>query len=177
MAEFVVNGRRFLVATAHVYFGQAAGPRFERRVNELKGIAIGINQLVRREFPEHPVILAGDLNVSKPDGEEMAALTENGFATDPALASLPSSFNDQNPYDQIMVGPSGAGRLAIGRSGVFKPLEHVFRETDMDEYRVDLARLEAARPGRGDVQSAYRMLRTFQISDHHVKWAEFRLDW
>lgn len=97
LAEFMVNGRRFFAMTDHAYFGQQSGERFEIRLQELKVMANGLDLMLERNFPGVPAILAGDLNVSVPDGREMEALTTNGFQTDGALGELASDAAEKRP--------------------------------------------------------------------------------
>lgn len=178
VAEFVSNERRFLIATTHIYFGATSGPGFERRIKELETIATELDRSAEKYFSDRPMIIAGDLNVAEPHGREMAALTQNGFETDPVLASMASNYADTRPYDQIMVRADKLKRLAFGKVGVFKVLDHVFREDDWNLYKVDISRGDKeGRLSGNDPESYYRRFRTYQISDHHVKWAEFRVDW
>lgn len=179
LAEFVVNGRRFFVATAHVYFGRQSGEQFESRIDELEGIAEGLDRTIERYFPDHPVILAGDLQVSQHDGREMAALMQSGFTTDPDLAALGTNRAANRPYDQIMIRTASDQELEFGEFGVFRALDYVFREDEWGEYRIDLRRIVGERIFENkDPEEVFRSrLRHYQISDHQLKWAEFRVDW
>lgn len=177
-AELVMNGRRFFVVTTHIYFGSESGPKFERRIAELEAVAGGIDRAFKSFFPEHAVILAGDLNVSSSDGKEMATLTKNGFQTDPALAALSSNYKNNRPYDQIMTRTANANELTFGKSGIFKVFDYVFRDEEWEDYQIDLRRIAGNRRFQDeDPERFYDRARTFQISDHHLKWAEFRIDW
>lgn len=181
LAEFIVNKRKFFAVTAHVYFGSMAGPRFERRILELEQMARGLDRTFARNFPDHPVIFAGDMNTSTEDGREMQTLLSNGFQADLLLRRLGTQVSGDRPYDQILIRTATAAKMPIGKFGVFKPTDHVFRIADWEDYRIDMQRIMskgALEQFGSDPQKLFeRFFRTFQISDHHLKWAEFRIDW
>lgn len=179
LAEFVLNGRPFFVATTHLTFGGVDGvPAVESRLAELRSIAMALGRAVEAYFQDHPLIFAGDLNVRRVDGPEIAALTENGFNTDATLASLGTSATVDRPYAQIFTLRSDTASLEFGRVGVFPVFDYVFRDEDWQDYKIDYLRLfdPDSPPSQEDWQNMYRIWRTFQISDHFPKWAEFRLD-
>lgn len=179
LAEFVVNDRRFFAMVAHAYFGQASGERFERRLQELRIMTSGLDRMLARNFPEVPALLAGDLNVSRADGPEMRALLDNGFETDPRLGAMATDMRGLRPYDQILIRSHTAALMPFGQSGVFRPFDHVFRDEDADSYLIDMRRLvdPGRLEGKDPVEVFARMFRSFQISDHALKWAEFRIGW
>lgn len=178
LAEFVIDERRFFVVTAHAYYGQATGPRFEKRLVELDQMTSGINRTFQRNFPDQPVIFAGDMNVSSPNGREMETLLKNGFEAPAEMREQPTDINNRRPYDQILIWSVNAKKMPIGRFGVFKPTDFVFRLEDWNEYSIDMQRMIGAdRRESTSLEELFERFRTFQISDHHLRWAEFRVDW
>lgn len=179
LAEFIVNGRKLFAVTTHVYFGRSTGPYFERRLGEIEQMASGLDSTFERNFPAHPVIFAGDMNVSQPDGREMEKLTSNGFETTDYLRSAPTNLQQNRPYDQIMIRSKTAAKMPIGKAGVSNAFEHVFRLEDWEDYRIEMKKGTSANSNsRLSEEGRFkRYYRTYQISDHHLKWAEFRIDW
>lgn len=175
LAEFIVRDRRFFLTTAHIYFGQPSGPKFERRLNELAAIAQELDLLSKRYFQNAPILLLGDLNVSKSDGREISTLRENKFDAPVTLVEAASNHRKTRPYDQILLLQQEPGRLFLNEWGTFHPLDHVFRKEDESSYRAEMARL-APRKDPSDPRT-FEQFRTFQISDHGLKWASFRADW
>ena len=166
------------MVTTHAYFGQPSGPKFERRLLELEQMATGVDRTFARNFPEHPVIFAGDMNVSSPDGREMKTLLDNGFEAPTMMREQVTNIGNSRPYDQILIRSATANKMPIGRFDVFRPTDYVFRLEDWEEYRIEMQKLitkRAKENSEGD--KLFQQFRTFQISDHHLRWAEFVLDW
>lgn len=182
LAEFIVNGSPFFLVTTHVYFGMDDGERFERRIKELSSIGRSINKNMLDYSDTHTVILAGDLNFSASNGREMQVLKENGFETDLRLAQLGSyASKSSKPRDQIMILNSEKRKNYFGSVGIVNTFENVFRDNDAEIYKIDFQKILGEKVSKkikvGDYEKYYkRQLRTFQISDHFPKWAEFRMN-
>ena len=117
------------------------------------------------------------MNAEYPDGPVIAEVEDAGYVTDPVLKEAPSSDVTDKVYDQIFVRADPDRRLVFGRVGAFAPFDHVMRIEDMPLYKTDLAR-EVDLTGDDRRNRSYFMRwRANEISDHRMKWAEFRMDW
>lgn len=68
--------------------------------------------------------------------------------------------------------------MPIGRFGVFKPFEQVFRLEDWQDYKIEMRKADSLKTlDDTELEAKFAYYRTFQISDHNPKWAEFRIDW
>lgn len=171
IAEFKIGKNSFLAASTHVWYGSDTGEGKERRLLELCAMARGVRQSVMSAYPDRLSILAGDLNTPDPTGKEFEILVEQGFFSDPGLAALPSNYRLTRTYDQILIAEEQAGNFPFGRVGVFPIFDHVYRDGDRDDYKIDVALASGAPAEAG---KNFDMYRTFQMSDHYPKWAEFR---
>ena len=70
--------------------------------------------------------------------------------------------------------------MHFGAVGVFPVFDYVFRDHGWQRYKIDFARIIPARLvniANDELEKDYRrMMRTYQISDHFPKWAEFRIE-
>lgn len=180
VATFDVAGRRVTFCTVHMYFGGTGGEERARRIEEIKGLAKFLI-LTKRLEPEWegPLIVLGDMNAPTASSDEIEALKEAGFYLDPDLAALPSNFTGTKTYDQIALLNEEEG-FATGRVGVFDYFDDVFTEADEATYRAELGRAyledRDGTPASAEKRRQYyRQWATSQMSDHFVKWTEYRL--
>jgi len=175
VAAFSVNERKILVANTHIVFGRPDARA--DRIEELKAIALNLSEHADNSFGGIPALLVGDVNSERPDGPVIEAIEGAGLFTDPALKAAPSSVFTDKVYDQIYVRNDPAKRLAFGRVGSFNPFDHIMRSDDFSLYKTEAARDMNWGSDETRNKRLYHRWRSFQISDHRVKWAEFRMDW
>lgn len=175
VAAFTLNGRSVLIANTQIVFGRPDARA--DRIAELNIIAENLSYHADKSFGGIPAVLAGQVNSEFVDGPVIAAIEKAGYHTDTELKAAPGSAFSGRIYDQIFVRNDPERRLVFGRSGSFNLFDYIMRDADLDLYRTELGR-EYALDGNKKLQRwRYRMWRSFQISDHRVKWAEFRMDW
>jgi len=179
LMEFVINNRKIVVVNSHIYFGSTGGIKYDYRQKELEAVSHGILKTKKSDFKEIPVIWAGDLNFTQANGKEHDIVKLAGFIAPATLVSLDTSVGKlSRPYDQILTPLMDSNKLKFGAYGVFDPFEYVFRLQDYLHYKIDLARLyDLNETSDNDLKKSYERLRTYQLSDHKIKWAEFRVDW
>lgn len=175
VAAFSVNGRKILIANTHIVQGRPDARH--DRTSELKAIAQNVGYHAEKSFGEIPSILVGTFGADDPDGEVIAAIEAADFFTDATLRSAASSVFTDNVYDQIFIREDNAKRLVFGPTGTFNSFDYIMRSEDMPLYKSDLARdTELSTDGTRNMRLFLRW-RASEISDHRVKWAQFRMDW
>ncbi len=65
----------------------------------------------------------------------------------------------------------------LSQTGTFNPFDYVMRGEDMPLYKSELARDVELTNNIDRNTNLYMRWRSAQISDHQVKWAEFKMDW
>ncbi len=184
MVSFQAGWFRFNLCTVHLYYGAASGRKLERRIEEIRRLAIFFAKRQARSSEEY--ILLGDFNIVSPEHRTMEALESNGFTIPENLKRERSNLRGDMHYDQIAMKVVDQ-RLQIGASGVFSFVRSVFRNQDFDAYFDHMPaakrdfQLRGAQKGqpRSDAskRAYYRDLwRTWQISDHLPMWVELEVD-
>lgn len=178
--EFIINVRSINIANSHIIFGHPS-KNYDRRLREILATGTELVAVQKSYFQKVPLIWAGDLNVSRTDGKERDAIFKSGFYAPPDLIELPTNIMGSRPYDQILVSEVDREKLTFGRFGTFNLFEYIFREQDFDDYKIDIDRAlpQESSYRTNDERLKYyeQFYRKFQISDHRLKWAEFRVDW
>jgi hypothetical protein len=127
---------KFLLSTAHIYFGKASKntPQYRRRVQEIETVA----RYLAREAKSSPVnqILVGDFNIVQRGSPGFNALTKHGFT---AVNNRKGSNRDQTKfYDQISFR-SRSNELTMmepeREDRVFQFFDSVFRTADFSTYK------------------------------------------
>lgn len=165
---FRVGELNMLFCNVHIFWGH----RSKQRLAEIARLVEYLAAAQSREgaLPQD-VILIGAVNATKADGKELNLIREAGFDIDSDLAALATNYRLTQPHDQIAV-LSKTDRLKIGRFGVYYYYDHVFRDDHEVNYRVEMGEKYLETPNR---PKYYDNWRTYQMSDHIVKWAEFRM--
>lgn len=178
LAGFQAGWAYLTLATVHLYYGTDK-PDDPRRLAEITAlgqtIAKAAGKLSSAPQPGPGIapepgnlILLGDFNIFSRGDVTMEAITRAGFSVPEALQSVPGSNVDKDKhYDQIAYFKQLAHLRPTGRAGVFDVFEHVYRQSDADEYAAE----RQVRPGR-----SFREWRTYRISDHLPMWIEFGID-
>jgi len=132
--------------------------------------------LKRRGLSSDYLILLGSLNFDRPDPPEASVAIEAGFTFPKNILTIPSNYNMNRPYDQIILSWNAeAEGPCVTSAGVFKVFDSVYRDEDFKIYipmiETDLAgsrqKLLQKRIGP---QKYFKRWRTFKMSDHYPKW-------
>ena len=116
------------------------------------------------------LILLGDFNIFDPADATLKAITDAGFKVPKVLTDRKgSNLKRDKYYDQIAIW-RGRRFDETDRGGVFDFCEAVFREADEALYAPLIA------PAASGKKPAYQEWRTYQMSDHLVLWAAFKVD-
>jgi exonuclease III len=186
VVSFQAGWFKFNICTVHIYFGEDSGEKLQRRINEIKKIAVHFKNLNKKETGDY--ILLGDFNIVSPQHQTMEALEKNGFKIPDILKGFETNLSKNKFYDQIAFKQNDK-RLEFGEAGIFDFRDAVFREQDYDDY------FEYMKPeyrdfnfrGRGANKNAPRTEEqkrnyynkewiTWQMSDHLLLWVELKVD-
>ena len=167
---------KFKLCTVHIYFGETSGPKFKRRVKEIRNIARFLKKRADRDKTDN-FILLGDFNIVSPEHETMEALQANGFTVPEEIQK--SNVKETKFYDQIAFCVREE-HLVPRRADVFSFTKSVFRDEDYETYRPLMERLSSQIDGSepdGEKRAYYQNTwRTFQMSDHMPMWVELKID-
>lgn len=179
LASFQAHWLKFNMCSVHMYYGDASGEGYERRVKEIRQVGRFLKKRFDRD--DENFILLGDMNVVSPDDRTMAALKASKFSV---LESGPTNAAGTKHYDQIAF-LKRKGELELNRPdsdgssgsyGVFNPFKSIFRPRDSETYH-KLGMKNGKWPDTPEARKKYfRTWRTFQLSDHLPLWAELRID-
>jgi len=174
---FQAGWARFNLSTVHIYYGSAKANE-PRRVAEIKAAAellskkakdyIRLDDKYKNYSPEN-LILLGDFNIFKKADATFKALEDNGFILPAALAKgglKGSNVSQDKFYDQIVFYKEVRDIENAG-AGIFNFYDHVFNEKDEDRFK---------KSGLISADTKFKDWRTYQMSDHLVMWAEFKVD-
>lgn len=146
MCAFQRGWFKFVFTTVHIYFGSDSGPKYKRRVKEIKSVARFLSKRADRDINKKDLgshILVGDFNIKFEGSDGDEALTEEGFEV---FRNRKGSNKDQTKfYDQISF-KSKKDRVQLAKDGshdVLQFFNSIYRPRDFDMYR-DLI-LETAR--------------------------------
>lgn len=166
LVEFSIGGSSLLFCTVHIVWGNDEG----ERVIEIEALVSYLAKQQQRS-ERKDVILLGDFNARDANGQELAIVRNAGFVLDPDLQSLATNQTGSSPLDQIAV-LSQSRKWQFGRVGVFNPFGYAFRTEQESDYKPEMGE---GYNNAGDRSHFYATWRTYQISDHLLKWAEIRL--
>lgn len=184
LVSFQSGWFKFNLCTVHLYYGDASGEGYARRVAEIDSIAGFLRDRARRDGQNY--ILLGDMNVVSPEDETMKALKKHQFVLpadltmDGDLSRWVSNMGGNKHYDQIAFHVR-KGELELGPSpnnaGVFNYYDTVFGP-DLAETYYPLGRRNEKWPDDQAARSRYYLKewRTWQMSDHLPLWVELRID-
>lgn len=169
LVAFQAGWFKFMLCTAHIYYGEEKGDKYKRRVEEIKSIAGFLKKRAHAKGAGDikNYILLGDFNIVAPEDETMAALKGAGFTVPPELM-LSTDVARKHNYDQIAF-ILREGKLQLGaaapNAGAFDFYKSVFREEDESVYKEVM-----------NSAMAYKTWRTYQMSDHMPLWVQLKVD-
>ncbi|HAT87225.1 MAG TPA: endonuclease [Rhizobiales bacterium] len=141
MAAFQSGWFKFILTTVHIYFWENSGPKYERRVKEIRTVAKFLSKRADRDVNKKELgshILVGDFNIKREGSPGDEALEEEGFTI---FRNREGTNKDQNRfYDQISFkSKENQVQLATdGSHGVLQFFDSIYRATDFDSYRIEL---------------------------------------
>ncbi|WP_439530055.1 endonuclease/exonuclease/phosphatase family protein [Pannonibacter sp.] len=171
-AAFQAHWFRFILCSAHIYFGDERGEKKAKRVAEIAAIAEILEERAKRENEVY--ILLGDLNIVGPRDPTMTALTSRAF-TVPEFG--PTNLGGTKHYDQIAFTGEGQ-KVKLLRSGKIDYRSILFLDSEKDHYAA-LANRDPADPSRDrwTWDSYWKTWVTHQMSDHLPVWVELEVDY
>ena len=173
MCEFQSGWFKFKFSTVHIYFGDNTGPKFERRIKEIKTVAEFLASRAEDDDSNH--VLVGDFNIKKVGSRGFNALEDSGFTV---FQNDEGSNKDQTKfYDQISF-MSKRNRVQIrsgpNSKGVLQFFDSIFKKEDFLVYRGVLleAMEEKIANFRGKIQDTKKKLGRAQTSSSKEKHRE-----
>jgi len=184
IAAFQCGWLRFMLCTAHIYYGAASGVKLKRRIDEIRALAKFLSRQAGKEFKKksrgYNYILLGDFNINDPEDETMKALQNNGFEI-PEKLQIPTNVKKNKFYDQIAF-KTREGELRIGGSeksaGVLDYFRTIFKAGDVDVYEEYMKKADEEYSTYDDAKKGklFEEWRTYQMSDHYPLWVELKID-
>lgn len=190
-ASFQAGWRKFDICTAHIYYGEASGEKFKRRVGEIRAIVkILAKRAEAASAAGKAMILLGDFNVVGPEDETMKALQREGFVV-PEAIELPPLGERNSFYDQIAFkAKEGVLEMPKGRrvAGSVPIYENVFTLEQIDDYRERFedalaalneeerqkAKAKRKEPQLTTPEEYFERWRTWELSDHQPLWVRLK---
>lgn len=169
------------LCTVHIFYGgdEAIQPRRLEEIQKLaRFMADRARQVTPRPIAGAPMspatsktmILLGDFNIFANGDETLDAITRAGFVIPKALIERSgSNLAKDKFYDQIAIW-RGERFDETELGGVLDFYDAVFRKEDKELYDPLMA------PTGSGAKPAYATWKTFQMSDHLVLWAAFKVD-
>ena len=141
MAAFQSGWFKFVFTTVHIYFGANSGPKYDRRVKEIRTVAKFLSRRADRDVNKKELgshILVGDFNIKREGSAGDEALAEEGFTV---FRNRKGSNKDQTKfYDQISFkSQENKVQLAADEGhGVLQFFESIYRPRDFNDYKKEL---------------------------------------
>lgn len=184
LVRFQSGWFKFYLCTVHLYYGDASGEGYERRVDEIGAIAKLLKKRADKDGQNY--ILLGDMNIVGPNDDTMEALKKQKFLL-PADLTLhndelrwATNMNRTKHYDQIALLVR-EDELELGTSkhnaGVLNYYKAVFTEDEAEGY-YPLGKANGKWPDSEPERKSYfaKDWRTWQMSDHLPLFVELRID-
>ncbi|NYD91106.1 endonuclease/exonuclease/phosphatase family protein [Sphingomonas melonis] len=176
---FKAGWARIDVCTVHIYYGKGV-PVDSRRLEEIRKLAKFLAKRAKMAAqpagtaprPGSPdnLVLLGDFNVFAAGDATLKAITDAGFAIPKVLTDRKGSNIAKNKYyDQIAIW-RGRRFDTTDRGGVLDYYQAVYRDEDEAGYAAEI------KPAKSGKARKYADWRTYQMSDHLVLWAAFKVD-
>ena len=181
------------LCTVHIYYGDDK-PLDARRVEEIGKLAQFLAKRAKATAQPAPVVvpvpaappgsvtapvqaaepdtlvLLGDFNIFDPADATLKAITDAGFKVPKVLTDRKgSNLGRDKYYDQIAIWRGGRFD-ETDRGGVLDYYDAVFRTADEALYAPLTALTKSGK------KPAYKEWKTYQMSDHLVLWAAFKVD-
>jgi len=179
VAAFQANWFRFMLTTAHIYYGTSAKDN-PRRVEEIGAVADFLNKRAAKDDENY--ILLGDFNIFNEGDATMRALLDRGFYIPDAIKEHPSDLGKTKHYDQIAFKLKIEPHMTVfsegnQRAGAFNFTETVYTPQDFSVYRSYFDEKKIREKTEKQIETYYLSnWRTFQMSDHLPLWIELKID-
>lgn len=171
------------LCTVHIYYGDGV-PLDPRRLAEIEKLADFLAKRAKKAAQPKPtdgkpaikppepdtLILLGDFNIFDTKDATLKAITDAGFKIPKVLTDRKgSNLGRDKFYDQIAIW-RGKRFDETDRGGVLDFYDAVFRAEDEAVYGPLINPAKSGRP------PTYKDWKTYQMSDHLVLWAAFKVD-
>ncbi|MGC4042964.1 MAG: endonuclease/exonuclease/phosphatase family protein [Armatimonas sp.] len=170
VVSFQCGWLKFDICTAHLYYGEESGEKYEKRVDEIKHLAGFMAE--RAERTGTNTFILGDFNVVGPDDKTWNALNDSPFKVPEKIKTIPSNALRTKHYDQIAFRSVQDEVKIKGKqkesAGTFDFYNYVFESGNASDYK-DVAK------NLGDI-TKFDTWRTWQMSDHLPLWIELETD-
>ena len=184
LVRFQSGWFKFNLCTVHLYYGEAAGAGFARRVAEIDAIAALLKNRADKDGQNY--ILLGDMNIVNPEDVTMKALKKHKFMVPSDLAldndelRWVSNMGRDKHYDQIAFLVR-KDELELGPSqhnaGVLNYYKAIYTEEMAETYH-PLGAANGQWPETEAARETYfaKDWRTWQMSDHLPLFVELQIN-
>lgn len=187
ICTFRTGWRRFSLCSVHIYYGESK-PLDKRRLREIDRLSAFLAEKNSRRQKDdngepESIVLLGDFNIFDTKDKTFQALEKNNF-TVPIVGK--TNLGDDKYFDQIafhdprnLLWPRDRDLPIkdVPRTGVFRFLDCVFRDKDLESYDPEMSETCGAKYKNNQNKAGfYKKWRTFQMSDHCPLWVELRID-
>jgi endonuclease/exonuclease/phosphatase family metal-dependent hydrolase len=165
LAGFRAGWFKFTICAQHLYYGmdKADDPQ---RLKESEMIALLLRKRMEsKDRWANNMIIVGDFNIFSTDDKTFVALEKAKFQIPARLRGKYTNANLDKPFDQIaFIAPDIERQINVADAGVFPFFDFVYTDADREMYLPD------------KTVSAYKMWRTYKMSDHLPIWVELNVD-
>lgn len=170
VVSFQCGWFKFDLCTAHLYYGEDQGEKYEKRVKEIKALSNFMGK--RAEKNGTNTFILGDFNVVGPGDATWEALNSSGFIVPKKIQEIKSNALKTKHYDQIAFYStqkevSLRNRVRDGveeeSAGTFELFDYVF---DLESDYTNIAKN----------LTEFKTWKTWQMSDHLPLWVELEID-
>lgn len=177
MVGFKAGWLRFVICTAHIYYGKAIANE-PTRVAEIENLAAFLAARAADENAwSQNYVLLGDFNIFKTTDDTYKALENNGFHMPKGIIGQATDLAGNHCYDQIaFMSKLLEGQMKSAKGGALSPIDVCYALEDEAEYAALLGE-KYAKLDKKKRSAYYKQWRTFQLSDHRPLWVELEIDW
>lgn len=172
-AAFQAHWFKFVLCTAHAFYGAERGEKYERRVKELDLLTGEIAKRAKKEGEVY--IILGDMNVVDRDDATFKAINKHGVMV-PDFG--PTNLGGNKFYDQLAF--TGQGKdVRLLRFGTIDWRDTVFLPEEADHYE-PLGNVDPKDRRKNRYKNwskSYKTWATHQMSDHLPIWVELEIDY
>ncbi len=172
-AAFQAHWFKFVLCTAHAFFGAERGEKYERRVKELDILTGEIAKRAKKE--DEVYIILGDMNVVDRDDATFKALDKHGVSIPDFGAT---NLGGDKFYDQL-VFTSQHDKTRLLRFGTLDWRDVLFLPEEAGHYE-PLGNVHPTDRRKNRYKNwarSYKTWSTHQMSDHLPIWVELEIDY
>jgi endonuclease/exonuclease/phosphatase family metal-dependent hydrolase len=165
LAGFRAGWFKFTICTQHLFFGEDRSEDPQRTKEAETVVRLLQERMQSKDRWANNAIVLGDFNIFSLADSTFVALEKARFHVPAELRGRYTNAKLDKPFDQIaFLAPDVERQLSVAKAGVFSFFDQIYRDAEGPTY------LPTA------TEKAYRVWRTYQMSDHLPIWVELMVD-